>query len=211
MNDDHDSNCKSQNQLNREPHILSRTDNGQLPGFVIEIGVDVFLDQFRNDINIGFQLMHPKIITVGRFDLLNTAAQVLAKVQNACCRAVAFAAARIFQKFRREILRSLNFVPGQLVVAPGDKVVHLQINFVLEVLIKAGGCRDVAADLRERQTREKKDQHNEQRQKGERYSQLQDQSPESGTDGGFIEMLPGFSHAHCPLRDTLSVYNPVSS
>ena len=211
MNDDHNSNSEGQDQVNREPQILSRADDSQLSGFVVEIGVDVFLDQFRDDIDVGFQLMHPQIITISRLDLLNAAAQVLAEIQNAVCRAVAFAAARIFQKFGCQILSSLHFLPRQLVVAPAHKVVHLQINFVLKVLVELRGGRNVAADLGDRQTREHKNQQNEDRQKAERNRQLQNQSPKPGADGGFIELLPGFSHVHCPLPDTLSVYNPASS
>ena len=180
MNNDQDCDAQGEDHIHREPEVLPGADGSQLSGFVVEIIVDIFLDQLRNDIDIGLQLVHPQIVAVRRFNLLNAAPQILTEVQNAVCGTVALPAVRVFQQRGRELLCRLNLFPGQLLVAAGHKEVHLQIDFVLEVLVELGGGGDVPADLREGETGDQEDQQQKDGEQAQRDGQMQNQIPQSG-------------------------------
>ena len=87
---------------------------------------------------------------------------------------------RVFQQRGRELLCRLNLFPGQLLVAAGHKEVHLQIDFVLEVLVELGGGGDVPADLREGETGDQEDQQQKDGEQAQRDGQMQNQIPQSG-------------------------------
>ena len=180
VDNDHDRDAQRKDQVHREPEILPGADGGQLSGLVVEIIVDIFLDQLRDDIDVGLQLVHPQVIAVRGLDLLNAAAQILTEIQNAVCGPVALPAVRVLQQCGRERLRRLDLFPGELLVAAGHKEVHLQIDFVLEVLVELGGGGDVPADLREGETGDQEDQQQKDGEQAQRNGQMQNQIPQSG-------------------------------
>ena len=180
MDNDHDRDAQRKDQIHREPEILSGADGGQLSGLVVEIIVDIFLDQLRDDIDVGLQLVHPQVIAVRGLDLLNAVPQILTEIQNAVCGPVALPAVRVFQQRSREPLRRLHLLPGELLVAARHKEVHLQIDLVLEVLVELGGGGDVPADLREGETGDQEDQQQKDGEQAQRDGQMQNQIPQSG-------------------------------
>ena len=118
----------------------------QLPGLVVEVGVQVFLNELGDDIDVGLQLLDALVVALGVLYASDAAPQAVAQPQHAAHRPAAVGIGGVIQQGLGQGPGSPDLLGGDLAAGADDVVVHFQVHVRLEVLIEPGGRGDVFGD-----------------------------------------------------------------
>lgn len=108
--DKHQRARRDEAQLQSESGRQRRLQGVEMPRLVIEIGIEILLDQLRQDIDVRFQLLHARVVALGPCDLEDALAQIVTQIDGACDGLAALAVLRAVQKLLRQRLCLCNLL-----------------------------------------------------------------------------------------------------
>ena len=137
-----------QPQLEPESGRERRLQRIEIPGLVVEIGIEILLDELGEDIDVGLELLHAGVIALGLGDLQDALAQIFTEIDRARDGLPALPVLRAGQQLLRERGRLVDLLQRQrlAVGAVDDVVIHFEVDVLLEVLVELGGADDIGRD-----------------------------------------------------------------